>query len=327
MPATTQSTTQSAPKRRRMTIEEALRWAIRDELPKRRADAPIRGPMPPAMHAMWRAGAFGGPIDNWSREPGMPPAMGDPHPDAITIEAHLQVLSETLQRAAAGSAVCPLDLSPYPMQVELRGRASLDVLISTAMHATPAWLVTSAIRGTRPDVGGRPECEPSKSENGKITLWHKVSKVAGFGPDGEPWHVTHEERTAPLRAGQYPTGTYCKLAWTREGVEVLEEQLRYAYWRAALVYLVPSLQFLTSIEVLPPRAPIAPWLGDVVEEIAPLPNTRAARRERLEDRLRPGVRSALAERRPAGRRAAPKRASEVRRIDPRDWTPPSERSA
>ncbi|MCJ2073239.1 hypothetical protein MKK75_31395, partial [Methylobacterium sp. J-030] len=59
--------------------------------------------------------AMGGPVYNWSREPGMPPAMCDPHPDAITIEAHLQVLSETLQKAAAGSATCPLDLTPYPI--------------------------------------------------------------------------------------------------------------------------------------------------------------------------------------------------------------------
>ena len=43
MPATTQSTTQGAGKRRKMTIEDALRWAIRDELPKRRQDAPICG--------------------------------------------------------------------------------------------------------------------------------------------------------------------------------------------------------------------------------------------------------------------------------------------
>ena len=95
----TQSTTQSVPKRRKMTIEDALRWAIRDELPKRRADSPIRGPQC-ASDLVWRMVAMGGRVDNWSREPGMPPAMGDSHPDTITIEAHLQVLSETLQKAA-----------------------------------------------------------------------------------------------------------------------------------------------------------------------------------------------------------------------------------
>jgi hypothetical protein len=95
------------------------------------------------------------------------------------------------------------------------------------------------------------------------------------------------------------------------GFEVVEEQLRYAYWHAALVYLVPALQFLTGIEVLPPKAPIAPWLEDAKEERAPLPNLRPRRHIEIHRRV-------------AGRRAAPMRASSVRKIDPRDWTPQSE---
>ena len=312
VPATTQSTTQTVPKRRKMTIEDALRWAIRDELPKRRQDAPIRGPRC-ASDPVWRVVAMGGPVDNWSREPGMPLAMGDPHPDAITIEAHLQVLSETLQRAAAGSAVCPLDLTPYPVQVELRGKASLDVLISTAMHATPSWLVTGAIRN-RPEVSGGIEVEPATSANGKITLWRTIHTPCGEGPDGKPWFTSHDE-VATSKGDGRDTGLFCKLNYTRTGVEVLEEQLRYAYWHAALVYLVPALQFLTSIEVLPPKAPIAPWVEPEGEERLPLPDLRPARIVSLKDR------------RPAGRRTVRRLASEVRRIDPATWVPPGERTA
>jgi hypothetical protein len=305
VPAKTQSTTQDgSKKRRKMTIEEALRWAIRDELPKRRQDAPIRGPQPPAMHAMWRAGVFGGPIDNWSREPGMPLAMGDPHPDAITIEAHLEVLSENLQLAAAGSAVCPLDLAAYPVQIKLRGKADLGVLTSTAMHATPKWLVSSAIQGMGPDVGCV-EVEPVKSTNGKITLWRTVHTPCGEGADGKPWFTSHDE-IATSKGDTRDTGLFCKLSYTHTPVEVLEEQLRYAFWHAALVYLVPALQFLTSIEVLPPKAPIAPWL-EVEEERELLPNLRPVREVDLQNR------------RPAGRRAAPLRASPVRKINPADW--------
>ncbi|MCJ2054020.1 hypothetical protein [Methylobacterium sp. J-070] len=309
----TQSTTQTKAKRRKMTIEDALRWAIRDELPKRRQDQPIKGPTPPSMHAMWRAGVFGGPIDNWSREPGMPLAMGDPHPDAITIEAHLQVLSETLKRAATGSAVCPLDLTAYPVQVALRGKASLDVMISTAIDATPAWIMTGAIRRP-PEVCGGIEVEPVMSANGKITLWRTVHTPYGTGPDGKPWFTSHDE-IASSKGDSRDTGLFCKLNYTRTGVEVLEEQLRYAYWHAALVYLVPALQFLTSVEVLPPKVPIAPWMEPEQEERAPLPNMRPARQVDLQNR------------RPAGRRAAPMRASPVRKIDPRDWAQPGERSA
>ncbi|WP_267427342.1 hypothetical protein [Methylobacterium sp. GC_Met_2] len=294
-----------------MTIEDALRWAIRDELPKRRADSPIRGPQC-ASDPVWRMVAMGGRVDNWSREPGMPPAMGDPHPDAITIEAHLQVLSETLQKAAAGSAVCPLDLSAYPIQFNLRGKADLGVLTSTAMYATPSWLVTAAIRRP-PEVGDGIAIEPVKSTNGKITLWRTVLTPCGEGPDGKPWFTSHDE-VAISKGDSRDTGLFCKLDFTRTGFEVVEEQLRYAYWHAALVYLVPALQFLTSIEVLPPKALIAPWLEREEEERAPLPNLRP--RRYIES-----------DRRVAGRRAAPLRASPVRKIDPRDWMPPSERQA
>ena len=311
MPATTQSTTQGAAKRRKMTIEDALRWAIRDELPKRRADSPIRGPRC-ASDPVWRMVAMGGRVDNWSREPGMPPAMGDPHPDAITIEAHLQVLSETLQKAAAGSAVCPLDLLAYPIQFNLRGKADLGVLTSATMYATPSWLVTAAIRRP-PEVAGGIEIEPVMAKNNKVALWRTVQTPCGEGPDGKPWFTSHDE-VATAKGDSRNNGLFCKLTYTRTGDEVLEEQLRYAYWHAALVYLVPALQFLTSIEVLPPKAPMAPWVEPAEAEREPLPNLRPRRHIEVERRV-------------AGRRASPLRASPIRKIDPRDWTPPNERTA
>ena len=310
VPATTQSTTQGAPKRRKMTIEDALRWAIRDELPKRRQDAPIRGPRC-ASDPVWRMVAMGGPVDNWSREPGMPPAMGDPHPDAITIEAPLQVLSEMLQKAATGSAICPLDLAPYPIQFSLGGKADLGVMTSAAMYATPTWLMTGAIRRP-PEVGDGITIEPVKSANGKITPWRTVLTPCGEGLDGKPWFTSHDE-VATSKGDSRDTGLFCKLDYIRAGFEVVEEQLRYAYWHAALVYLVPALQFLTSIEVLPPKAPNAPWVERKEEERAPLPNLRPRRHVERDRRV-------------AGRRAAPLRASPVREIDPRDWTPPNERA-
>jgi hypothetical protein len=41
---------------------------------------------------MWRYGVFGAQIDNWSREPGFPAALGDPHPDALEIESRVLAL-------------------------------------------------------------------------------------------------------------------------------------------------------------------------------------------------------------------------------------------
>ena len=326
MLASTQSAAQTtARKRRKMTIEEALRWAIRDELPKRREDRPIRGPQC-AHDPIWRMGVFGSPIDCWNREPGMPPAMGDPHPDALLIEGQLNVLCETLTRAAANEALCPLDVSPYPIDDRLLGKADMGVLVATALHATPRWLYTCAINGTRPDVGEGPVCGPVLSTNGKITLWRTEQIPCGTGPDGKPW-FTSSDVVATSKGDARDVGLFCKLKWSRTGVEWIEEQLRHAFWHAALVYLVPGLQFLTSIEALPPKAPVAPWLEAHVEEIAPLTNVRSARRTRLMDRLCPGRSNMLEERRPAGRRTVRRRASPVRQIDPATWTAPGERRA
>lgn len=306
-------TAENAPrKRRKLSIEEALRWAICDELPKKRQDRKISAPPTSAVHPMWRAGIFGSRIDCWNQDPGFPLAMGDPHPDALVIEQQLEALADVLGKAAVGSARCPLDLSPYPIQAELRGKADIEVMISRALKETPRWLATSAIHGTRPDVGGGPECEAAKSDNGKITLWRTVQTLCGTGPDGEPWYTTHDE-TAASKGDARDAGLFCKLNWTRTSLDVVEEQLRYAMWRAALAYLVPALQFLTSIEVMPTTAPIAPWLEP---EVTAVPVLRS---------LHPERRALQDTRRPAGRRAAPRRASEVRHIDPTTWRGPIRR--
>ena len=257
---------------------------------------------------------FGSRIDCWNQDPGFPLAMGDPHPDALVIEQQLEALSDVLAKSAIGSAPCPLDLSPYPIQVDLRGKADIEVMINRALQETPRWLVTSAIHGTRPDVGGGPECQAAKSENGKVTLWRTVTTMSGAGPDGEPWYTTHDE-IAASKGDTRDTGLFCKLSWTRTGIDLVEEQLRYAMWRAALAYLVPALQFLTSIEVMPPEAPITPWLD---EEVAPTPVLRS---------LHPERRPLKDDRRPVGRRAAPRRGSEVRHIDPTTWKGPIQRFA
>lgn len=91
-----------APQKRFLDIEMALRWAYRDELPKRG-----RTTLPPlAQEGVWspyiapggygdtspmfRDGSGGGPsggfADGWSRDPGYPVALGRPHDDALAIE-------------------------------------------------------------------------------------------------------------------------------------------------------------------------------------------------------------------------------------------------
>jgi hypothetical protein len=99
---------------------------------------------------------------------------------------------------------------PDQVQAELRGKANLDVLISSALHATPAWLVTCAINGTRPDVGEGPTFEPVMSDNGKITLWRTVQTQRGTGPHGKPWFISHDE-AATSKGDARDNGLFCNL--------------------------------------------------------------------------------------------------------------------
>src|SRR5262245_24212331 len=80
----------------RKCIESVLSWAYRSELPKGYHDDRERlGPRHTSISPMFKWAAHGGPVDNWSREPGFPLAMGtDPHPDAIAVHNAVMELEE-----------------------------------------------------------------------------------------------------------------------------------------------------------------------------------------------------------------------------------------
>jgi hypothetical protein len=96
--------------KRFVDIEMVLRWAYRDELPKRerRATLPNIGGervwspyLFPASYGetspMFREGVGSGPsggfVDGRSRDPGFPRALGRPHADALLVEAAVKDLT------------------------------------------------------------------------------------------------------------------------------------------------------------------------------------------------------------------------------------------
>ena len=82
------------PNKRVMDIEDVLRWAFVDELPKRREDdGSFRMREFPSVCPMFAMAQHGGRIENFTREPGFPAAMGEPHPDALIVEAAVLGLS------------------------------------------------------------------------------------------------------------------------------------------------------------------------------------------------------------------------------------------
>src|SRR5258708_35261276 len=101
----------AVPAKRYLDIEYALRWAYRDELPKQHAPprrlgthtqervwSPYTFPagypeVSPSFREATGGGPSGGYADGWSRDPGFPQALGEPHPDALTMEAAVKGLA------------------------------------------------------------------------------------------------------------------------------------------------------------------------------------------------------------------------------------------
>ena len=265
--------------RRVLPIEEALRWMARDELPKLKADAPITAPPTSSMHPMWRGGIFGARIENWNREPGLPAAMGDPHPDALR-----------LQRAIRELRPETLDLTGYRIThglLRLDPKIPLAEICAQAIEHAKGWLLTCAVRGRVPDHGCGAIFEPHKGSRGQVTLWIENQTEVGRGADGRIWYTASHETTTPYYGGefrpekgsQYKKGTFCKLRFTREARDVAMDRAIYAAWHAAgcrLVEMTSGFEeveveergrrilrrepILTSLALRPPMAPATPWI-------------------------------------------------------------------
>lgn len=233
-----------------MDIEDLLRWAFRDELPKLAADE--GGSFQPQQsHPMWRNIAQGGRVDFWSREPGFPSAMGDPHPDALVVA-----------QAVADLTREDLDLSDFLISYRLGPDFNSQEILEGEAASFAGWIVTRAKLGGRPDLGEEREVEPVKSITGQITVWSRHGEWYEEA-DETPIFVEHEMPTKPIKGGVYKPGSYCKVRYLPTCREVARDRAVYAVWWAGLAALVVKLDGrLASISVTAPAAARRPWFGD-----------------------------------------------------------------
>ena len=265
------STPEDLRARRVLSIEEILRWCIRDELPKRgrEGEGSVR-----SVHPMWAGGLFTR-VDNWSRDPGMPIALGLPHADALAIERAILDLEDAIKAAEKNRDPLPLDLEPYQIGYGLGPHCQANRIAYDAVLQACGWLITYAVKGKLPDLGEHLHCEPAKSENGKITLWRTISTQCGEDAQGRPLFTTFDQATVS-KGDARDAGLFCKLKWVRGANDVAEDRARYAAWHAAETYLAGKLAaakktvirdgkpvevpLLDLFTVQPPRAPATPWI-------------------------------------------------------------------
>lgn len=241
--------------RKPMSIEAILRWAYRDELPKGGATyTGVGGATAPGFGAA----ALGDMIDDWSWEwePGHPAAMGEPHPDALTVSAHVQALGAVeVDAVASREELLPEAWRLIDPDDLLRSRIIVDRTVYVISHAK---------------MGTRPEWRAG---------W-AVGRI--IGRNGQPVVEEVDEH------GHYGPGASCPLEVVPEPRDVVTDRAIYAAWHGALVDLANRVgDSLVSIEPLPPEAPARPWIdGDEPPVILPDLSKPALSRGRVRRRRR-----------------------------------------
>jgi hypothetical protein len=320
-----------APQKRFLDIEQVLRWAYRDELPKDRRTVVIPGAqrqgvwspyLYPAGYGeaspMFRDGGSGGPsggyADGWDRDPGHPKVFGGPHPDALAVEAAVKNLDQW--RGYGFVAEDPAGLTWGFFGLEAGHQAAAMEAIA-AMAGTVA---CHARAGTRPKWSpGIPRPGAVNAGNGKPQVLvgelfaevfdkrrDRMRQVRVHDLPGRrvpPGAATYVETVPapPLRGGVYRLGSYCPLAWRPDPKKLVVERAEWAAWRMGLQLLWQSLEgALELIAPLPPSAPWRPWAGETEAHGKPPELFRGLR----EGAYRVETREQAAMRRRAGQRRA-----------------------
>jgi hypothetical protein len=150
------------PAKRFLDIETALRWAYRDELPKRQHASSI-GAISPGFRRLPDDDERRANLSKWQIEPGHPPALGELHPDALLIEASVKGLDAWFGHG----------FGPDPTAAGLMHgmeHLELDHLQAgvEAVAAMPGIVAVHARAGTRPSWPRElPQPFPDRGGNGK----------------------------------------------------------------------------------------------------------------------------------------------------------------
>jgi hypothetical protein len=266
-----------APAKRFVDIEHALRWAYRDELPKRQMGGRYDdrrfngGSIADAADVIALCGNARDDDDR-GREPGFPAAMGDPHPDSIVIESAVKHLVDwTGCRFDDAGMAAMIDGIPIAVDV-----------VAIAIEAVSAMMGTITLNAR---IGGRPKWRMERptpkwvgGDNGKprvlldetfVETWDARRSCIRYVAASElkerdPGAITYIGAiSAPAtRGGTYREGAYCPLRWLPDPAHLLTERAEYSAWHAALEILADDLTGqLAAIACLPPAAALFPWIN------------------------------------------------------------------
>jgi hypothetical protein len=258
-------------------IELALRWVYQDELPKRQYGGRFNSRSHlPSVSPMFRTAALGEGRERRG-DPAFPAAAGDPHADAVAIEAAVNRLSRFRGMIFDDrDEIDPAGLMQgiEHMSVDLGGAIDWRQEVAEATGAMVGIVIAHARAGSRPhyrttlpapraDIGpnGKPQVliderfvevydERGRLRRAQNILPGAITSIAAFP-------------TRAVRKGIYRQGAYCPLIYEPAPAALVAERAECAVWRAALETLAAELEGqLSAIAVLAPAAPWRPWGGE-----------------------------------------------------------------
>lgn len=286
--------------KRVLDIEDVLRWAYRDELPKAIRSGPgLRADLArlayPSASPMFAMVAVGVPVDTFAREPGFPVAVGGPHPDALIVRNAVETLIRMDDHTFEGEPGLAPDMSGFGIDER--------AVLATAAGVMGHLIVKCAKLGSRPSLPDLPECGAVQTSNGKPRVL-APRLVADEYLGGRTGTRKMLAPVTAMRGNTYEAGAHCPVVWEPSPQAVVRDRAEYAVWWAALDFLARELRGkLSSISVLSPSAPQRPWAGD--RELGKPGPVAARRRASAQEQ-------AAAERSLGGRRQAPRRTSAAR---------------
>lgn len=221
-------------RRKPIDIEHFLRWAYREELPKKDLSRD--------MSPMFAFADLGGRVDV-SHEPGFPAAMGEAHGDALKVRDAVERLPEvSITWQEHRKHILP----------DLWRWVEADDPIISRMQFSPQNILTFYARlGTRPawDMGST-----------------KVLRVNAA--NGKP-RVQYIDQNGEVMFGLTPGGRYgnlahCPLRLDPDARDVARARAEYWVWHAALVEVKTIMEGWNLIEYAPtmPVAAQRPWVYD-----------------------------------------------------------------
>src|SRR6266478_131412 len=217
------------PAKRFLDIETALRWAYRDELPKRqhggRYDTrKLTGMMSdPAGAELVRRDAQDD--DDRCREPGFPAALGDPHPDSIFIESAVKHLGDWAghrfgaERMDALTSDLPLAIDPVLVGIEAIAAMSGTVTINARMATRPKWSSDKPTARWMAGPNGKPKVLLDEIFvqviDGRGRVFYEPAREP-LAPDAI--FYTAAIACPPTRKDLYRPGAYCPILWRPDPV-------------------------------------------------------------------------------------------------------------